>query len=186
MWRHGLDLSAASPVLRMPLKTTLAFTADASRTWYAFPHHYDAISATATASRQLSRSVRLFGGYQESWSAQVYPGLQQLFYPAPTVPILTPDGTPYYGYAAYSGASVLRAVNLDAQYTPTSTSAVHLTVIHTDDFPQYHGFGRPEWQAGADVRVHPFPNFGIDVGRFYDFAWGGTRWIPGWSFAITP
>ncbi len=186
VWRHGLDLSVATPVVKMPLKTTLAMNFDASRTWYAFPHHYDALSESAILSRQLTRRLRLFGGYQEIWSAQVYPGLQSLFYPVPTLPILTPDGTPYYGYDAFTGASVLRTTTFTAQYTPTATSAFNLTVIHTDDFPQFNGYGRPRWQAGADVRVHPFPNFGIDVGRYYDFAWGGTRWVPRWSFAITP
>jgi hypothetical protein len=74
------------------------------------------------------------------------------------------------------------------QFTPRgdSNTSFRLAVTHTADFPQFNGYGRPQWEARADARFRPFPNVGIDVGRAYDFAWGGTRWQPRWSFAITP
>ncbi len=188
VWRHGLDLQVASPLIHAPLGATLSTTFDASRTWYAFPHHYDQFGASALASRPLVRNVTLFAGYQGLWSSDVFPNAQALFYPAPATPVLTPDGTPYYGYAAFTGARTFRSQNVDLQFTPRrdGNTAYRLSVIHTADFPQFNGYGRPQWEARGDVRFRPFPNVGIDVGRVYDFAWGGTRWQPRWSFAITP
>lgn len=189
VWRHGLDLFLASPVVRGPLRTSLATTLDTSRTWYAFPHYLDQLSASATASRSLVRNLTLFAGYQGSWSSDVYPSAQALFYPTPAIPVIAPDGTPFYGLDAFSGARTFRAVNADLQYQPGGAgapTAYRLSVVHTADFPQFHGYGRPEWEARADVKFRPFPNVGIDIGRAYDFAWGGTRWQPRWSFAITP
>jgi len=189
VWRHGLDLFVASPVVRGPLGTSLATTLDTSRTWYAFPHHLDQLSASATASRPLLRNVTLFAGYQGSWSSDVYPTAQALFYPTPAIPVIAPDGMPYYGLDAFSGARTFRAVNADLQWQPRGSGAptsYRLSVVHTADFPQFHGYGRAQWEARADVKFRPFPNVGIDVGRAYDFAWGGTRWQPRWSFAITP
>lgn len=188
VWRHGLDLQVASPLVRAPLGATLSSTLGATRTWYAFPHHYDQLSTSVSASKQLLRNVMLFAGYQGLWSSDVFPNAQALFYPAPATPLLTPDGTPYYGYTAFTGARTFRSQNVDLQFTPNrlSSTSFRLSVIHTADFPQFNGFGRPQWEARADAKFRPFPNVGIDVGRVYDFAWGGTRWQPRWSFAITP
>ncbi len=116
----------------------------------------------------------------------MYPTAQALFYPTPLEPIILPDGTPYDGYAAFSGAQTFRAVDAQLQYTPNADTTLRMTVTHTSDFPQYDGFGRPLWAVVADARFRPFRNIGIDVGREYDFAWGGTRWLPRWNFAITP
>jgi hypothetical protein len=188
VWRHGLDLQVASPLVRAPLGATLSATFDAGRTWYAFPHHYDQFGASASASRPLLRNVTLFAGYQGQWSSDVFPNAQAIFYPTPATPVLTPDGTPYYGYTAFSGARTFRSQNVDLQFTPNRANgaAFRLSVIHTADFPQFNGYGRPQWEARGDAKFRPFPNVGIDVGRVYDFAWGGTRWQPRWSFAITP
>ncbi len=186
VWRKGLDLFVATPVVKIPLGATVATTLDAARTWYAFPHTFDTLTGTATASRAFSKKVTLFAGYQGTWSADVYPGTQALFYPTPTTPLLLPDGTPYLGYAAFSGARTFRSQNVNLQVTPDTSTAYRISVVHTSDFPQFDGFGRPQWEVAADVRFRPFPNIGLDVGRAYDFAWGGTRWQPRWSFAITP
>lgn len=186
VWRNGLDLFLATPVVRVPLGATLATTLDAARTWYAFPHHFDTLTGTATASRTFSRRLSLFAGYQATWSADVYPGTQSLFYPAPIAPLLLPDGTPYYGYAAFTGARTYRAENAALQITPDINTSYRFSVVHTSDFPQFDGFGRPVWEVRGDIRFRPFPNIGLDVGRAYDFDWGGTRWQPRWSFAITP
>jgi hypothetical protein len=186
VWRHGLDLSIAAPTVHIPLGATLTTTYDVSRTWYSFPHSYDSFSANASATRPLSRTVTLFAYYLATWSANVYPNAQALFYPTLNPPLLLPDGTPYYGYAAFSGASTFRTESGVLQFTPNGNTSYRLTVTHTADFPQFQGFGRPQWEARADLKFRPFPNIGIDVGRAYDFAWGGTRWQPRWSFAITP
>ncbi len=63
VWRHGLDLQVASPLVRAPLGTTLSATFDAGRTWYAFPHHYDQFErgrvrvAPAAAQRHAVRGL---------------------------------------------------------------------------------------------------------------------------------
>ena len=191
VWRHGVDVSLASPTIRAPFGATLTATVDGSRTWYAYPHRSDALSGAAQLSKTLIRHggqprLALFAGYLGSWSQDVYPLAQAIFYPTPIAPILLPDGTPYYGYAAFAGATTFRAENVDLQYTPNINTTLRVSVIHTSDFPQFDGFGRPVWAVRTDARFRPFPNVGIDVGREYDFAWGGTRWLPRWNFAITP
>ncbi|HEY0615577.1 MAG TPA: hypothetical protein VGC96_13080 [Candidatus Elarobacter sp.] len=188
VWRHGLDLFVASPVVHVPFNATLSATFDAARTWYAFPHHYDTLSGSATLSRPLTRTLTLFAGYQALWSADVYPNAQAVFYPTPLTPLLTPDGTPYLGYSAYTGARTFRTQNADLQYTPEPNTSLRLSVIHTGDFPQFNGypFDRPAWEVRGEARFRPFRNVGLDVGRAYDFGWGGRRWVPRWTFAITP
>ncbi len=62
VWRHGLDLFVAAPVVRGPLGTRIGTTFDAARTWYAYPHHDDTLTAGVFVSRELSRRVALFGG----------------------------------------------------------------------------------------------------------------------------
>ncbi len=186
IWRHGLDLFVAAPVVRGPLGTRIGTTLDAARTWYAYPHHDDTLSANAFVSRELSRKVALFGGYQASWNARVYPGAQALFFPPSYLPALAPDGTPWFGRGAYDGASTFRDENLALQLTPNVNTALRLAVHHYADFPQFHGYGRPDWSLETDARLRPFPNIGLQVGRAYDFGWGGYRWVPRWTFAITP
>jgi hypothetical protein len=186
VWRKTVDLFVATPVVHVPLGATLATTFDEARTWYAFPHHFDTLTGTATASRTFSRKLSVFAGYQATWSQDVYPGYQSLFYPTPITPLLLPDGTPYFGYAAFTGARSYRAYDGVLQVTPDINTSYRLTVTRTADFPQFDGFGRPVWEVRGDVRFRPFPNIGLDVGRAYDFGWGGTRWQPRWSFAITP
>jgi hypothetical protein len=186
VWRHGLDLFVAAPVVRGPLGTRIGTTFDAARTWYAYPHHDDTLSASVFVSRELSRRVALFGGYQASWNAHVYPGAQALFFPPAYLPDLAPDGTPWFGRAAYSGASTFRDENVALQLTPNLNTALRVAVHHYADFPQFHGYGRPQWSLETDARLRPFPNIGLQVGRAYDFGWGGYRWVPRWTFAITP
>lgn len=187
VWRHGLDAFLATPIVRAPLGTTVGFTLDADRTWYAFPRHGDTVTAAANASKKLSKSLAVFAGYQNAWTSQIYPDRQSLFFPIPSAPLLTPDGTPYFGWYAYNGTAVTRYMNLDLQYAPpTSSTSLRVSARHADDFFQFDGLGRPLWELRFDAQFRPFPNVGIALGRSYDFGWGGMRWVPGWSFAITP
>ncbi len=187
VWRHGLDAFLASPIVPLPLGATLSLTLEGSRTWYAFPRHVDAVTASANASKRLSRSVSLFAGYTNAWNAQVFPNQEALFYAPPAVQQLAPDGTPYVGWNAYRGAAVSRYENFDVQVAPPNTStSVRVSLRHTNDFYQFDGLGRPLWEIRGDVRFRPFPNVGLAFGRTYDFGWAGRRWTPGWSFAITP
>ncbi len=186
VWRHAIDGSIATPVVRGPLQTRIGATFDAERTWYSFPHHRDDLVTSITASRTLSRKVTLFGGYTADWSSDVYPTAQALFYPGTLLPAIAPDGTPWPDHNAYTGAGMTRAESIAVQLTPEPTTAVRLQLTHHQDFPQFHGWGLPQWEIRGDARFRPFPNIGLDVGRAYEFAWGGTRWTPRWTFAITP
>jgi hypothetical protein len=187
VWRHGLDAFLASPLIPLPLGATLTMSLDGSRTWYAFPRHVDAVAFSANASKTLTRSVSLFAGYTNVWNAQVFPNQQAFFYAPPALLPLAPDGTPFFGYNAYSGAAVNRYENFDVQIAPpNTTTSVRVSLRHASDFLQFDGYGRPLWEVRGDVRFRPFPNVGLAFGRTYDFGWGGRRWTPGWSFAITP
>jgi len=187
VWRHGLDAFLATPTIGRPRGISVSATLEGTRTWYAFPRHADTITANANVSKKLTPAILLFAGYSNVWSAAVYPNEQGLFYPPPVPPLLAPDGTPYLGYNAYRGVAVARYENLDLQVAPPSTTtSVRLSIRHTDDFFQFDGIGRPPWEVHADAQFRPFPNVGVAFGRSYDFGWGGRRWLPGWSFAITP
>jgi len=184
VWRHALTVSIATPVVHVPFGATLGGNLNAGRTWFAFPHHDDSLGANATLTKPLARNLTLFAGYQGAWNQDVFPFAQELFYPPTTV--FTPDGTPYTGYLAFNGAKTARSVNTDFQFTPSVTTQYRVSLIHTNDFPQFNGYGRPQWEARGEIRFRPFPNIGIDVGRAYDFAWGGQHWEPRWTFAIQP
>jgi hypothetical protein len=186
VWRHGIDAFVATPIVRAPLGVRIGTTFDANRTWYAFPHHNDSLTVSSTASRELSRKIALFAGYSATWFEQIYPNDQALFFPSTTLPSIAPDGTPWPGHTAYTGATTLRDENLALQLTPDANTSVRLTMHHYDDFPQYHGYGRPQWAMLGEVRFRPFPNIGLDIGREYDFGWGGYGWQPRWTFAVMP
>jgi hypothetical protein len=186
VWRHGIDAFVATPIVHAPLGVRIGTTFDANRTWYAFPHHNDSFTVSSTASRELSRKIALFAGYAATWYEQIYPGDQGLFFPGTSLPSIAPDGTPWPDHAAYTGATTLRDENLALQLTPDANTSVRVTMHHYDDFPQYHGYGRPQWALLGEARFRPFPNIGIDVGREYDFGWGGYTWQPRWTFAVMP
>src|SRR6185312_6470444 len=143
VWRHGLDLFAYSPLVQMPFGTRLGLTADVSRTWYDFPHHRDALSGSAVLSKNVSKQLTLIGAYSASYSYDVYPGLQALFFPIPQTAIIAPDGTPLLGLNPFTGATMLRGYTLDIGYTPAPNTSVRMTAAYATDFPQIHGFGRP-------------------------------------------
>jgi hypothetical protein len=173
IWQHGIDLFLASPLVHGPLRTTLSATVDGSRTDYSYPRRDNALEADVTGSRRLNRELTLFFGYDARWSADIFPNQQLVFYP--------PDATTY-GYEGYTTA---RLANLDLQYVQGPYTSVRVSYRKADDFPQVNYFaGRPPNEVRADLRVRPFPNFGISFGRSYDFGWNGSRWVPGWSLSV--
>ena len=186
VWRHSLDAFIATPVVRGPLRTRIAATLEGTRTWYAFPHRYDEVTAATTVSRQLTRSFTLLASYQNSWTAEIYPYAQPLFYPVPVPPFLAPDGTPWLGYDAFDGVAVARSTTITAQFTPNVNTSAQLAVTRNDDFLQFDGIGPPPWSVTGTLRLRPFPNVGLELARGYEFAWGNVRWVPRWSIAVTP
>lgn len=185
LWHHGVDLFVATPQWRGPLGTSVSATFDVARTWYAFPLQHEALTGTVAASRRFG-TITLSGLYSQSNDLRRYFGLQGLFYPAPVVPLVAPDGTPWPGFAAFTGASTARLAQFDVQFVTSPTTTYRVTLSHTNDFPQFHGFGRPVDEVRLGARFRLTPNIGVDVARAYDFAWGGTRWQPTWQFSILP
>jgi len=185
VWRHGLDLFVSTPVVKMPFGTQLGVTADASRTWYDFPHHRDALTGSATFSKRLSKALTAIASYSAAFSYDIYPGTQALFYPPPQITIIAPDGTPWPGFAAFTGASMTRGYTLDTFYAPSPNTSLRATAVYATDFPQFHGFGRPPLELRLDARFRPLPNVGFDVGRGYDFDWAGRRFTQ-WTFSVLP
>ncbi|MFN2459922.1 MAG: hypothetical protein ABR591_04475 [Candidatus Velthaea sp.] len=185
VWRHGVDIFAATPVVRAPFRTDFAVTVDVARTWFAFPHHHDTLSGSATLSKRFSPSFTLIGAYTAAFSYDIFPNAQALFFPTPRTPLVAPDGTPWPGFAAFTGASMTRGYTLDAFLTPAPNTSVRVTAAYATDFPQFHGFGRPPLELRFDARFRPLPNVGIDVGRGYDFDWAGRRFTR-WTFSVLP
>lgn len=184
LFHHGVDGFFATPQFHGPLRTSIGGTFEVEHTWYAFPRAEDTYTATATAARRLG-PLTLTGIYTQSGDLEEYGKLQGLFFPSITT-FVAPDGTPYPGYAAYSGASTSRLAELGVQLVTSPTTTYRLTYAHTDDFPQFHGYGAPIDEITLDVRFRLARNIGIDVGRSDEFAWGGVRWVPAWEFAILP
>jgi hypothetical protein len=186
VWYHGFDVFVATPQFHGPFRTSIGATADAARTWYDFPHRHDSLTTSATISRPFGKTLTLFGTYTETNDLENYFLLQGLFYPPPAAPFIAPDGTPWPGFATFTGASLGRLAQLDVQLVTSPTTTYRLTLAHTNDFPQFHGFGRPQNEVNLDVRFRLAPNIGIDVGRGYAFDWAGTRWVPQWQFSVLP
>jgi hypothetical protein len=184
LWQHGFDVFFASPLMHGPFKTTLSATVDDNTTWYSFPHHFTSLNPTVSLSRRFSRIYTLFLGYNAQWTRDVYPGDQTVFY-APII-ITLPDGQQYFGYQAYDGYSTYRQATADLQITPNPTTLIRLSYQHNVDFPQFDGYGRPPDSVSAFVQLRPFPNFGLALGRTYTFGWGGSYWLPQWTFSILP
>jgi len=168
----------------MPLGTTLQTTYDYSRTWYNFPTRYDAFTANATLSKRFSRKLTVIVNYAAIYDYDIYFNrLQGLFYPPVTE--IAPDGTPWPGYNAFTGASEYRGFTASAYYAPRPDTSLRLTLATADDFPQFHGYGRAPDALSFDLRLRPLPNVGIDLGRGDQFGWGGQRYTE-WTFAVLP
>jgi hypothetical protein len=178
------ELYLASPLFKLPLGTTLQTTYDYSRTWYNFPTRYDAFTGNATLSKRLSKQLSMIVNYAATYDYDIYfNGLQGRFYPPVTE--IAPDGTPWPGYDAFTGASEYRGVTASAYYAPRPDTSLRLTLATANDFPQFHGYGRAPDFLSFDLRLRPLPNVGIDLGRGDQFGWGGQRYTE-WTFAVLP
>jgi hypothetical protein len=183
--RGGLEALLTTPTVRGPLGTSFSASLDAVRTIYNFPRETGTSVLSTFASKALSPSLHLIGQVQFAQVNDRYRNDQSFFYPALT-PTL-PDGTIYYGYAAYNGASTLRTYSLTTTYSPNANVNLQVSLIHHRDFPQFDGYGNPPYSLGFDVRVRPWAGGpAIDLGRGYLFDWGGQRFTPAYTLSIAP
>jgi len=179
-----VELYLATPLFKTPFGTTLQTTYDYSRTWYNFPTRFDTFTGNATLSKRVSRRLTLIVNYAATYDYDIYfNNLQGLFYPP--VAEIAPDGTPWPGYDAYTGASQYRGFTASAYYAPRPDTSLRLTLATANDFPQFHGYGRAPDFLSFDLRLRPLPNVGIDLGRGDQFGWGGQRYTE-WTFAVLP
>ncbi len=186
LFRHSAGLNLGSPLLRLPSRASLGVTVDASRRWYAYPHQLDTVNASATLGKRISPSVNVIARTNFTFVTDRYGNAQRRFYPVPLTPTLTPDGIPYVGYAAFTGASSGRGYGLDLNVVPNAaTASIKATYDHAVDFPQFAGYGRPRDAISVVADLRPASGFGVRVGRGYLFHWGGQNLTQQWIFQIT-
>lgn len=179
----------ASPNVRLPLGVAASAKYEYSITKYDFPHELTNGTATVTLSRTVNRSLSLLGQIQFQELANHYRDNSALYLglPNPTQPYFAPDGTPYPGYFAYAGINTFRMYSLQTTWRPRGgENAIQLYVYHYDDFPQFHGLGRPPYFATLDVTQRLGSTLRLEIARSYAFGWGGTYFVPQYSVSISP
>jgi len=179
----------ASPNVRLPLGIDTSLKYEYSITKYDFPHELTNGAATLTLSRRLNRSLSFLGQIQFQQLANHYRDNAALYLglPNPAQPYSAPDGTPYPGYFAYAGINTYRMYSLQTTWRPRGgENALQLYLYHYDDFPQFHGLGRPPYFATLDVAQRLGSTLRLELARSYEFGWGGTHFVPQYSLSISP
>jgi hypothetical protein len=179
----------ASPNVRAPLGIDASLKYEYSIVTYDFPHEVTNGTATLTLSRRLNRSLSFVGfiAVQETANRYRDNATQLLFLPDPTQPYFAPDGTPYPGFFAYAGLSTYRTYSLQTTWRPRGgENSAQLYLTRSNDFPQFHGFGRPPYYATLDVTQRLGNTFRLDLARSYAFGWNGQHFIPQYSISISP
>jgi len=179
----------ASPNVRLPLGIDTSAKYEYTVTAYDFPHEFTDGAATITLSRRVNRSLSFLGQLRFEQIANHYRdnAAHYLGLPNPALPYFAPDGTIYPGYFAYAGISTYRAYSLQTTWRPRGgENAVQLYLYRYDDFPQFHGFGRPPYYATLDVTQRLGSTLRLELARSYAFGWGGTRFVPQYSVSISP
>jgi hypothetical protein len=175
--------------LHGPWKSDLGARFDYALSSYNFPHNTLSTTLTLSAGRQIVRNLQFYGYAQFAQfdNRYRYNASQYLGLPGLTNPYIAPDGTPYYGYYAYSGLATSRTYSGSLAYTPNSNFNISVALAHAHDFPsQFHGYGRPPLQATLNLRVRITSTVQIAYYRQYNFGWAGQYFAPGASFVITP
>ena len=163
---------------------------DYTLTAYDVPHEVTDGNLTFTVARPLGRNVRALGtiafGQDDNRYRDVATGILALGLPNPAVPYYAPDGTVFPGYYAYAGLTTYRTYAMQTTIQGRGDDRVQVTLTHTRDFPQYHGYGRPPYDLDVDVKRRITPTLAAELGRSYDFGWGGQYLSPQYYFAISP
>jgi len=182
--RTSLEGLFTTPTIRVPLGTTLSSSLDMTTTLYDFPREAGSSTFTTFLAKKVSPAIGLLGSVQFFQDYNRYRDLQSFFYPPETV--VLPDGSTYYGFAAYTGASTYRTYSLTTTYAPGPNLNVEVSLMHHRDFPQYDGYGNPPYSLGFDVRVRTRGGPAIELGRSYLFDWGGQRFSPTYTLSVAP
>ena len=162
---------------------------DYSYTAYDYPHQLSDGTATFRVSRNYKR-VLLTGSvsfeqtddrFRDQDVANTALGL-----PDPTTDYYAPDGTIFPGYFAFAGLSTYRTYQATANISGQGDNRTQITLVHTADFPQYHGLGRPPFTATLDVTRRISQQLRIELARSYTFGWDGRYLSPQYSLSLSP
>lgn len=174
------------------------------RQWNSLPHNIDTTTTTATISRQFSRAVNTYIGYQVMNIGDRYNNGGY----APCSPVGTPTCPP--SFASFQGLATLRTTSVGINYVPHPEFNVSLLVRHHVDYPvpvpglfpppepQYNiigqniypwYLGQPPYDATADVRAKLLPHLLLDVQRtlyFYGNPYRVQFWSPNFVVQVLP
>jgi hypothetical protein len=190
-FRIGTDDYVSTPKIVLPLNVGASAKYEYAITEYDFPHEVTSGTTTVTLSRAVNRSLSFLGTislqeYANHYRDPVALALNASL-PNPAFPYYAPDGTPYPGIFAYAGINTYRTYSLQTTWRPRGgEDALQVYYTHTDDFPQFHGYGPPPNYVTLDVTERLGATLRVEVARTYDFGWGGTYFVPGWSISISP
>jgi hypothetical protein len=179
----------ASPTLHGPFGIGTSVRYDYSLQQYDFPHEVTSGTASLILSRAVNRSLSFFGTVTVNQTADRYrdDAGRYLGLPDPSVPYYAPDGTPYPGFFAYAGLNTYRTQSLQTTWRPRGgENSLQLFVTHTDDFPQFHGYGRPPLYLTLDVTERLGSTLRVDLARSYSFGWNRQYLSPQWQIGISP
>ena len=190
-FRIGTDAYVATPKVRLPLGVGASAKYEYAITAYDFPHEATTGTTTVTLSRTVNRSFSLLSTLTLQQVADRYRDERSLVLnlglPSPAFPYYAPDGTPFSGIFAYAGVNTYRTYALQSTWRPHGgENAIAVYYTHTDDFPQFHGYGRPPNTITLDVTERLGATLRVEVARTYTFGWGGQYFVPGYSIGISP
>jgi len=153
------------------------------RQWNSLPHYIDNTNTNLTVSRQFSRSLHTYVGYeiQNIGDHYINGGYEQCQQPNGQQTTYCPDS-----FTAFRGVATLRTTSLGLTDAPTPTFNLSLLVRHHEDFPipvpglfafpqnnilgqpLYNWWlGQPPYDATAEIRFKILPHTLADVSRTY-------------------
>jgi hypothetical protein len=188
-FRIGTDAYVATRNVKLPLGVNASAKYEYAMTFYDFPHEVTTGTATITLSRRVNRSLSFLGTIGLQQVADRYRD-NSAFYlglPSPGQPYFAPDGTPYPGFFAYAGIATYRTYSLTTNWHPRGgENGFALYLTHTNDFPQFHGYGPTPNFATLDVTQRLGSTLRIDLARSYAFGWNHQYFSPQYSIGISP
>jgi hypothetical protein len=169
-----------------PLHTDLTVNYTVQSTTYSYPHQLFSGTVLGSLSKSLKNGLNLNVSASFAQIASRYADSLKyvLGLPNPADPYYAPDGTLYPGYFAYQGIGTQRTYALAGSYAPNPRLNTQFSLTYADDFPQFHGLGRPPLSAFLDVRFPIAANLSLEYGRTYVFGWGGQRFTPYYTLTV--
>ncbi|HMD02261.1 MAG TPA: hypothetical protein VKG44_04780 [Candidatus Baltobacteraceae bacterium] len=188
-FRIGPSAYVQTPDARLPYSFLASARYDYSLTSFDYPHELTTGTLTFNFSRNPLGSPLKFNGsasFQQIDNRYRNDAAQYLWLPNPNQPYYAPDGTFWPGFFAYNGLSTLRTYTAQATYQQRGDNQLQLTAWYTDDFPQFHGYGRPPLSANLNLTRRLGPTLKINLGRTYYFGWNKEYLSPQWTFGLSP